>query len=617
VNPSGGIDYKTQVLAATDIVQLIGQTVALKRRGKSFVGLCPFHQEKTGSFHVDSAKQFFYCFGCKASGNAIDFVMKHDRIEFKEALRLLGQQAGIDMPEFGGTKQKSGERQALLDAHSAACAFFEKLLAHKEHGQPAREYLVQRGINAESIQRFQIGFAMESWDALLQGLSRKFTPQQLASAGLVKVRERGGGFYDTFRNRLMFPIRDESGRVIAFGGREMPGSESPPKYLNSPETPLFSKGRCIFGIDLARQRIVETRTVAIVEGYTDTVMAHQFGVSNVVSVLGTAMTEDHLTMLRRFADRIVLLFDPDSAGDTAVDRALELFLRQPIEIAIASLPDGMDPDEFLLKNGAEAFEKVLANATDALSFKWRQLTRRFTADADDLTGQQKAVEEYLSLLASARASGPVDAMRWGSALTRVSRLTEIPVEELNRRFRARKLSQPRPAAQVAPAEQTAQPAVVDRRLWNAQDRAERWILGTLLAHPHSWGTIEHQVHAEDFTEDRRRRLAEIYWMHQRDLGEPVFNEFLSELKDASLVELAIELLEEADALPDIDQVLAESIAHLERMRRRREEQKLLAESRRTSDERPDPEQWALLQKMMEKNKPDLTRIGPDLRRGGS
>src|SRR6185312_15599359 len=223
-------------------------------------------------------------------------------------------------------------------------------------GEAARKYLAERGFNEQSIRRFQIGLAPDGWDGLLRSqVGRKFPPEQLLVGGLVKKREKGPGYYDTFRNRLMFPIRDEGGRVIAFGGRVMPGSQDPAKYLNSPETPLFSKSRCVFGLDLARQKMVETRTAVVVEGYTDVIVAHQFGVSNVVSPLGTALTEQHVTMLRRFADRVVLLFNPDIAGDLAVDRAVGLFLTQPIEIAIASIPDGVDPDEFLLQNGAEAF----------------------------------------------------------------------------------------------------------------------------------------------------------------------------------------------------------------------------------------------------------------------
>src|SRR6266404_6972291 len=310
--PVLGDDYKAQVKAATDIVELIGRTVALKRRGSKYLGLCPFHQEKTPSFNVDQSKQMFYCFGCKAAGDVFKFVQLRDRVEFKDALRILGDQAGIEPPAYTGSREKKGERQALLEMQSAACAFFEKLLAHPEQGAAARAYLAQRQINGESIKQFQIGYAPEGWDGLLRSpVGRKFAAQQLEMGGLVKPRQNGQGYYDAFRHRLMFPIRDQEGRVIAFGGRVMPGSEDPAKYLNSPETPLFSKSRSIFGIDLARQKIVESRTVAVVEGYTDVVMAHQFGATNVVSILGTALTEPHVAIMRRFADRIVLLFDPD------------------------------------------------------------------------------------------------------------------------------------------------------------------------------------------------------------------------------------------------------------------------------------------------------------------
>lgn len=647
MNPNAGSgEYKSQVLAATDIVQLVGASVKLTRKGRDFWGCCPFHSEKTGSFKVSPEKQFFYCFGCKEKGNAIDFVMKRDRVEFLDALRTLGQAAGIEMPRFGATKEKASERQVLLDAHSTACSFFEKLLAHPEQGAAARKYLETRQITPESVKRFQIGLAPDSWDGLLTSpLGRTFTPQQLAAAGLVKRREKGDGFYDTFRNRLMFPIRDESGRVIAFGGRVMPGSDDPAKYLNSPETPLFSKSRSIFGIDLARPKIVESRTAVVVEGYTDVVVSHQLGVSHVVSVLGTAMTEQHVSILRRFADKIILLFDADTAGDTAVDRAVSLFLTQPIEIAIASMPPETDPDEFVLKEGPDEFARLLSGATDALSYKWKQLVVRFAAK-DDLTGRQKAVEEYLQTLASARGAGPVDPLRWGQALARVSRLTEIPAEELNRRFRSAK-NPPRrqvPAAAIGANEVTgigesAPPSAPPRPL-DATGRAERWILGILLLEPGRWMRVQRTVHLADFTDPLHRRLAELFWEHQRHEGEPVFNEFLGQLgtSDASLVDLAVEAVEEIEQLspagasgdrdsndvPDREATLQSAIHHLEMAREFRKAQKLLAELRRTTHERRpgenqeqhNPERDAatdveisLLKQVQEKaRQPDLRRV---------
>lgn len=629
--PAG--DYKTQVLQAVEIVELIGRSVALKKRGKNYVGLCPFHQEKTGSFNVDPTRQFFHCFGCKASGNAIDFVMKRDRIEFVDALRQLGEQAGIEMPRYGQSKEKAGQRQQLLDANSAAGAFFEKLIAHPTDPKAAeaRAYLRKRGFTEESVRKFQVGLAVDAWDALLRSpLLKKFPPPLLASAGLLKVRETGG-FYDTFRNRLMFPIRDENGRVIAFGGRVMPGSEDPAKYLNSPETPLFSKSRCVFGLDLARQKIVESRSVAVVEGYTDVVMAHQYGVANVVSVLGTALTEQHVSILRRFADRIVLLFDADVAGDTAVDRAVELFLTQPVEIAIASMPDGTDPDEYLLQHGAAGFEAMLRNAADALTYKWKQLSQRFNENGNDLTGQQKAVQQYMDVLSAARGSGPVDSLRWHSALARVSRLTDIPVEELNRRF-GQKKPPVRPvgfASVIGGVEAHASTGNEPTKVvpgpprpsgpLNARDRAERWILAVLLAEPHRWFDVQQHVDLSEFEDPTRRSLAEAYWQHQRDEGEPIFNEFLGLLSDADQSELAVELIEEFETFSDPQARLKEAIALFDEIRERQEQQKLLAQLRRTSDGADgSPAEMAsagtgqddALRRLQEKaRQPDLRRVG--------
>jgi DNA primase len=606
-----GGDFKLAVLAATDIVETIGKTVALKRQGRKFLGLCPFHNEKTPSFNVNPERQVFHCFGCKAGGNVIDFVMKRDALSFIEALKQLGEAAGLEMPRYGVSKEKAGERQQLLDAHAAAVMFFENLLANAELGKAARDYLVERGFNEESVKRFRIGMAPDAWDGLLKSPTmRKFPPALLATAGLVKPRTNGDGFYDTFRNRLMFPIRDENGRTIALGGRVMPGSDDPAKYLNSPETPLFSKSRSIFGLDLARQKIIETGTVAVVEGYTDVIMAHQYGATNVVSPLGTALTEQHVSLLRRFAARIVLLFDADTAGELAVNRAVSLFLTQPVEIAIASIPEDLDPDEYLLKHGLKGFEALLNGAQDALTFKWSQLSKQFNASGD-LTAQQKAVEQYLAELAAARGTGPVDAMRWGMALQRVSRLTDVPVDVLNRQFKPARFQNARPAARqpdVAPSPETA----VRRPSGpvTARDRAERWILGILLANPSHWQTTQMDVQVDDFTDETRRRLAEVYWQHQRDLGEPVFSEFLGELTEPALTELAVELVEETEALADMNQFLTESVIHLKESRLRQEEKKLMSALRRTSDERlGEQAEVELLRQLQEKSRQ------PDLRRG--
>jgi len=579
---SGGVDYKAQVLQAIDIVQLIGQSVALKRRGRSFVGLCPFHQEKTPSFTVDPSKQVFYCFGCKASGNAIDFVMKRDRISnFLDALKMLGAQLGIEMPRFGATKEKNSERQVLLEANSAACMLFEKLLSHSEKGKAAREYLLQRGFNAESIKRFQIGVADAAWDTLANALSRKFTPQQLQLAGLVKARQQGEGVYDTFRNRLMFPIRDESSRIIAFGGRVMPGSEDPAKYLNSPETPLFSKSKSLFGLDLARSRIVEKRVAIVVEGYTDVVMAHQFGVTNVVSALGTALTEQHVGILRRFADKVVLLFDADEAGDMAADRIVELFLSAEVEIAVASMPAGLDPDEYLLKHGPEEFDKLIAAAPDALNYVWKQMRRQFQATDDNITQQQKLAEKYLELLGTARGK-TIDPLRWGKIISDASDKTGIPTDILLRRFSPRRTTKgqgPRTNVQTQVSTEN-QPTEIAPAQPQGILAAQKQVLGALLSEPGRWQAIQQNLHPEDFSNESCRKLAEVYWDHNRHEGEPVFSEFVSQLNE-ELKQLAFEAQQAAEEFGNLDRTLDEAMKYLSSQR---DLKKHKADLERTTDE---------------------------------
>lgn len=601
-------DGVSLVRNAVDIVQLVGQSVKLTRRGKDYVGLCPFHQEKSPSFSVSPSKQMFYCYGCKAGGTVFDFVMKRDRIEFRDALEVLARSAGIELPRSGQNQQKAGERQQLLDACAAAVSFFDKCL-QQPAGQAAREYLEQRGFTPETLRKFSVGFALDSWDALLTALSRKFPQQILLAAGLIKQRDGGSGCYDTFRHRVMFPIRDETGRTIAFGGRIMPGADDrTAKYLNSPETPLFHKSRAIFGLDLAKQRIVETKTVAVVEGYTDVVMAHQYGATNVVSILGTAMTEQHVSLLRRFADRIVLLFDADRAGEAAVNRTVELFLTQPIEIAVASIPQGLDPDEFLLRDGLDAFNALLTTADDALTFKWKLMQEQFKS-AGGLTGEQKAVTAYLEVLGAARGAGPVDNIRWGAALNRVAKLVNVPIDELNRRFRAS--PPPRRRAAVTEVAQIAEydesNGIVDTAAGpSAQETAEKQLLACLLLQPDRWIDVQREVQPSDFVDDRRRELAEAFWEVSRHDGEPELAQFITDLPNESVRQLAVELANEWDERIDIEQAVSGAVGQFRESRSRRGEAGHLSQTAQGTE----AEQVAALIKLQARPKHDPRRLGP-------
>ena len=604
-------DGKRLVLEATDIVRLVGETVQLKRAGRRYTGLCPFHNEKSPSFSVDPAKQYFYCFGCKKSGNAIDFVIERDRSEFKEAIHTLADWAGVELPRFKQSPEQADLRQRLLDAHSAAGEIYRKLLKDKSLGAKALDYLHGRGFDDDVITRFGLGLAPDAWDTLAQhGLLRKYPAPLLEQGGLLKRRENGDGYYDTFRARVIFPIRDEQGRVIAFGGRILPGGDSPAKYLNSPETPLFSKGRVLFGLDLAKKRIVETRTAIVFEGYADAVMAHQYGITNAVAVLGTSLTPEHAQTLRRLADRIVLLFDADAAGGMAAKRSVELFLRESVDVAVADLPPGTDPDEFLQQHGRDAFEQRIASATDAVSYYWRLMRRRFDAD-ESVTGRERALKEYLSTVAEARnTAGTIDPDRWGAILLRIQKNTGLRAEDLNQRFR----SSARPAARSAGA-----PAARPRRSpwtkgedgkWrkhepqyngprrtdlpasttdSAESRGEAQLLGALFNDPHLWHEVQAQIGPEDFTDRRYRWLAEQFWDVLRNEGEPSFAEWLDVLETrtegrneaaARAKGTCIELAGQAEALGDPERVAAEAIGFFRKRRGGRELDDLLATVRR-------------------------------------
>jgi len=350
-------------------------------------------------------------------------------------------------------------------------------------------------------------------------------------------------------------------------------------------------------------------------------MAHQFGESNVVSPLGTALTEQHVKALRLVANKIVFLFDADEAGDRATDRSVELFLTQDVEIAIASLPDGLDPDEYFMKFGAEAFDRdVIGAAKDVLTFKWDQLFKRMNA-AGDVTSQQKAVGAYLDLLAQARGAGPVDDMRWGAVLSRISRLTEMPLDDLHRRFRkpAKPSGLPRrsgdssvakpQATGESPTQSVQSPA---ENVAHAREVAERQILGILLREPNRWPQVQMTVHPETFVDAARRRLADAYWGYQRDEGEPVFSELLGTLND-DLKSLAIELLEAAEALADVDATLAGAMGMFDEDRRRQELQKQIAEIRRISQgDAGSSDAAALLEELYRKKQAsvDPRHLGP-------
>ncbi|GIX00084.1 MAG: hypothetical protein KatS3mg111_3416 [Pirellulaceae bacterium] len=451
-------EIKERVKAATDIVDLIGSRLELRRQGHNYVALCPWHADRRPSLHVNPQRQIWKCWVCDIGGDVFNFVMQDEGLTFPEALKKLADRAGIpleDAPRLGSKPARRGpDKRALGQALHWAANFYHRLLREHESAQPARDYLEQRGIGQEAIQRFCIGFAPEGWQTLIDAARQQgFSNRLLDAAGLVIARD-SGGFYDRFRRRIMFPIRDRDGQTIAFGGRILPGDDSAAKYINSPETPLFRKHQQLYGFDLAHRSMRQTRVALVMEGYTDVVISHQFGIENAVAVLGTALGEAHLKTLRHYCDRVVLVLDGDEAGQRRSDEVLKLFLQAQLDVRVLTLPEGLDPADFLLRFGASALQEKMAAAVDALEFKVQRVARGFDPLVDTHRAS-RALEEMLELLSHVSYSGLLSnesfRMRQNQVLTRLARsfgvdegLLRERLQTLRRRRRHRSASSDAP-----------------------------------------------------------------------------------------------------------------------------------------------------------------------------
>jgi DNA primase len=368
IMPGGGYDLD-EIRRRADLVEIISPHVALRKAGRRLGGLCPFHQERTPSFTVDPEKGVWHCFGCKAGGDVFTFVELMEKVTFTEAAELLARRYGIapQTPD-GGARQRQKER--LLALHEQAAEFFREWL-ELQSARPARAYLKKRGLSDKIIRDFGIGYAPEGWETLLAAMTKRgYTAQELATAGLVVARE--DRHYDRFRERIIFPIWDSSGRVIAFGGRSM-RDDNPPKYLNSPETALFQKGRVLYAFDRARKAVDGAGRAIIVEGYLDAIACHEAGFTETVATMGTALTPEHVDMLRRRAPQLVLSFDSDSAGMAAALRGRELFQNAGVTVRVVTLPGKTDPDELIRSQGREAYGKLLEEAVPIVEWELGRL----------------------------------------------------------------------------------------------------------------------------------------------------------------------------------------------------------------------------------------------------
>lgn len=545
-------DTKERVRDATDIVDLIGTKLELRRQGRNYVANCPWHNDTRPSLQINTEKQIWKCWVCDIGGDVFNFLMQDEGLTFPEALRKLADRAGITLAKAPDGKRRSGDsadiKAELFRALSWAQELFHRYLLEDAAAAAAREYLATRGLGISAIQTFGVGLAPSGWSTLLDQAGRhKLTPQVLEAAGLA-IKKDSGHYYDRFRGRIMFPIRDRDARTIAFGGRVLPGGEEGAKYINSPETRLFQKSHQLYGFDLAQTPIRQSKQAIVMEGYTDVMFAHQCGVNNAVAVLGTALGAPHLTLLKRQnCETVVLLLDGDEAGQKRSDAVLELFLHAQLDVRVLTLPDGLDPADYLQRFGAADLHKLIDDAADALEFKLRRVSAGFDPLVDTHRATQ-AVEEMLSLLAKVPHSGLISNdsffLKQNQVLPRLARRFAIPEESLRERLTSLRHQQARFVKR-----QDAAAADVRKPLLKPSDLApfERELLELIIVAPQVAPIALERVQSGWLQCAAAQQMLDAYQQLEFSGESLEFNNVLNALEDPSLKSLLVTLHEQANA----------------------------------------------------------------------
>ena len=477
-----------------DVVDVLGNVLTLKKAGATFKALCPFHKEKTPSFIVNPQRQIYHCFGCGAGGNVFAFIMQYEGVDFVTAARMLADRAGIQLElADGDSGADRSEKQKLYDLHEEIAAFYRRCLEQMKTATAAREYVEKRGIDPDTVQAFGLGYAPNRWDSTLQWARKhKVAHELLARAGLIIPRSEddpSAGYYDRFRNRLMFPITDLQGRVIGFSARAL-SSEERAKYINSPETPLFRKGHVLYALDKARRTMVDTREAIVCEGQIDVIRCHQAGFTAAVASQGTAFTDEHAQLLRRYADSVVVVFDSDRAGQDAAVKTATIFMGAGLGVRIAVLPEGEDPDSYIRSKGAEAFGRIVKGAVSAIDFQIDVLSAREDIRSD--VGAMRVAGAVLDTIACSP-----NAVQQARLLQTAAERLSIPVaalqEQLRRRRRPREGTPDRAGAPAGGQSLQAAPRVevllcehlaqADRHP-EVADLVRRYLPTAMFTHPH-------------------------------------------------------------------------------------------------------------------------------------
>ncbi len=509
--------FSDELRNQADILRIVGDYVSLKKKGSSYWACCPFHNEKSPSFHVNPGKQFFKCFGCGKAGDVFTFVMEIEGCPFPEAVKTVAEKSGIQMPrleESPGYEERDRLRSEILQINQWATEFFEESLIQTTEGRAARAYLEKRGISDETRRAFRLGYAPNKWDACGDYLkSRGATRSQIEQSGLVTIKENRSGYYDRFRGRLMFPICDTQGRVVAFGGRLLGDGE--PKYLNSPETAVYTKGDHLFGLGHSRDSIRRRGYAVLVEGYLDFLIPFQAGVTQLVASLGTALTESQVRLLGRYTRRVVVNFDPDSAGVAATKRSLELLVAQGFQVNVLTLPDNLDPDEYIREHGPQSYLKILKSSQPFLDYIVQEAIGRY--DQSRPEGKVETINAILPYLRLVR-----DRIERAEQFERIADRLKIDSKLIREEFKK--------------AADTRQETISDRIMTSmiAVKPAEKKLLECLLNHATVRRSLLDEITDQDLEGLRTRALFNLILDFERQGRELTYPAIVQQLDDQDL-----------------------------------------------------------------------------------
>lgn len=535
----GLVDQTTidRIQQANNIVDVISEYVRLIKKGREMVGVCPFHDDHSPSMTVSETKQIFKCFACGAGGTVFTFVMRHEQLSYPQAIERLAQRAGITVQTVQHTGPRPGQGSdhdidpsKLARVNQWACRFFEQNLRDPEKGRQARAYVASRQIDPQMHEMWHLGYAADTGSDLVSAASAKGIHMKwLKAAGLAT-----GHGQDKFVNRLMFAITDVTGRVIGFGGRTLGNDKA--KYVNSPATALFDKSNCLYGLEQARHQIVSSNVAVLVEGYTDCIMAHQAGCRNVVATLGTSLTSGHGRILRRYGKTVVVIFDGDTAGMEAANRALEVCLKQRLDIKVAMLPDKMDPCDFVLEQGQQGFQRMIDEAVDVLQFKWDRLNMKFQSDTT-LSGRKQAVDEFLQTIAAGIQAGNLSAIDRGLVVNRLSTMIGLSTRQIEIELQRRMRNETR--TQMSTDKAPAQTQIFGQGIGIV---TQREILEVLLNEPRLYRSFQQEITVDVFKDPILKQVATLFFELLQDNPDATGTDVLARVESVEVNQIVAELM---------------------------------------------------------------------------